>query len=153
MKVIDLTFQAESIAGNLVTMTFAEIGELSIEDGTFVCNKSGVGPVSCSLGTLCICTSPITMIYDERQRQVTVEGFSPEYDEQWTHGELSAAAACYALSESARFTSEAPIELLWPWAAKWWKPSPDDRKKELVKAAALIVSDLDRILRMEHLIE
>lgn len=32
-----------------------------------------------------------------------------------------------------------------PWDNEWWKPSPDDRKRELVKAGALIAAAIDRL--------
>ena len=32
----------------------------------------------------------------------------------------------------------------WDWT--WWKPSPNDRIRELSKAGALIAAEIDRIL-------
>ena len=34
---------------------------------------------------------------------------------------------------------------LWPWAASWWKPK--NRRRDLVRAAALIVAEIERIDR------
>lgn len=35
----------------------------------------------------------------------------------------------------------------WPWEARFWKPCPDDRARELVKAGALIAAEIDRLQR------
>ena len=39
---------------------------------------------------------------------------------------------------------------LWPWKEAWWKPTPEDRIRELVKAGALIVAEIDRLRRKEE---
>ena len=35
---------------------------------------------------------------------------------------------------------------MWPWNGSYWKPTPDDRIKELTKAGALIAAEIDRLL-------
>jgi len=37
------------------------------------------------------------------------------------------------------------MENLWPWGKEWWKPS--DRRRDLVKAGALIAAEIDRLDR------
>lgn len=37
--------------------------------------------------------------------------------------------------------------LRWPWEAEAFKPTPDDRVRELVKAGALIAAEIDRLGR------
>jgi hypothetical protein len=37
----------------------------------------------------------------------------------------------------------------WPWDKGWWKPTPDNRIRELEKAGALIAAEIDRLQRME----
>lgn len=37
----------------------------------------------------------------------------------------------------------------WPWARKWWKPSPDPIRN-LVKAAALLMAEIDRLIRKQQ---
>lgn len=75
----------------------------------------------------------------ERARQVGVEGWTLEHDDTHRHHEMAGAAACYALGS----------KLNWPatWDGRWWKPSPD-RRRNLVKAAALLVAEIERIDRM-----
>ena len=34
----------------------------------------------------------------------------------------------------------------WPWNVVWWKPTPDDRIRELAKAGALIAAEIDRLI-------
>lgn len=91
----------------------------------------------------------LELIKEERQRQIEKEGWTAEHDSHHTNGELAAAAICYWTPEEKRVyqTSSffgiegnyAPVE--WPWENSWWKPSPDDRVKELKKAGALYMAD------------
>jgi hypothetical protein len=34
----------------------------------------------------------------------------------------------------------------WPWEDKWWKPK--DRRRDLVRAGALIVAEIERLDRL-----
>lgn len=81
----------------------------------------------------------------ERGRQVEVEGWTPEHDDEHGAGELPAAAACYALS--SYFDTDQAREITfyryWPWDRSWWKPSNDPRR-DLVRAGALIVAEIER---------
>jgi len=80
----------------------------------------------------------------ERQRQQKVEGWTAEHDDQYTEGQLSAAAACYAL-HTEPVGNVGDYLRFWPWPAKWWKPT--DRRRNLVKAAALLIAEIERIDR------
>lgn len=91
----------------------------------------------------------IERIAAERQRQIDVEGWTPEHDANHESGTLSAAAQCYTLwamwqilggSEEA----SRQISALWPFAPKCWKPS-EDPARNLEKAGALIAAELDRL--------
>jgi len=74
----------------------------------------------------------------ERQRQIEIEGWTPEHDEEVnTDGELVRAAVCYAVL--------ALHDDWWPWADVWWKPK--NRRRDLVRAAALIIAEIDRLDR------
>lgn len=87
----------------------------------------------------------IELIDEERKRQIDEEGYNP-YDDRFNNpdGELARAAACYAIPKKWRLRVHNLTEL-WPWALEWWKPTPEDRERELVKAAALIVAEIDRL--------
>ena len=80
----------------------------------------------------------------ERRRQIEAEGWTPEHDDEHSVGELAKAAACYALV-SAGFNPDATITV-WPWHRLWWKPS--DKRRNLVKAGALILAEIERLDRM-----
>ena len=82
----------------------------------------------------------------ERQRQVEVEGWTPGHDDVHGAGELAEAAACYALHAHVPTESKAKYKpSYWPWARKWWKPG--DARKDLVKAGALILAEIERLDR------
>jgi hypothetical protein len=77
----------------------------------------------------------------ERQRQINIEGWTPKHDdEQHLPGELALAAASYVCADE----NDAP-PAIWPWAPSWWKPR--DRRRNLTKAGALILAEMERIDR------
>lgn len=87
------------------------------------------------------------MIADERERQISQEGWSIANDEQYTNDELLMAAACYM---SATATYDSLSDVAWPWDEAWWKPgNPVDKVRCLAKAGALIAAEIDRLQRME----
>lgn len=90
----------------------------------------------------------IDLITDERLRQIQEEGYSVAGDMELPEGHLARAGACYALPPGYRsFTDEyAPTPPAWPWQGWLWKPTPDDRIRELAKAGALIAAEIDRLL-------
>lgn len=81
----------------------------------------------------------------ERQRQVEVEGWTPEHDDQHEVGELATAAACYAGNAGGYVWAGGWPGEVWPWAREWWKPSTP--RRDLVKAAALIIAEIERLDR------
>ena len=44
-------------------------------------------------------------------------------------------------------TVKATIGELWPWLSSWWKPSTN--RRDLVKAGALILAEIERLDRAE----
>lgn len=93
-------------------------------------------------------------VMSERQRQITAEGWTPESDDEYVSSEMAGAAACYAHHVNARgwvfknrpddYQSE--IESSdWPWSPEWWKPTSP--RRDLVKAGALIIAEIERIDR------
>jgi len=87
------------------------------------------------------------LIAAERQRQIEAEGWTPEHDAEHDRDDLACAAACYATPPHLRpFSGEPPGgPARWPWERRFWKPTPDDRVRELVKAGALIAAEIDRL--------
>lgn len=86
-------------------------------------------------------------VIKERQRQQDVEGWTTEHDDSHQEGELSEAGGCYALHafdfENGRMLNDAPT--WWPWEKQWWKPK--ESRSNLVKAAALIIAEIERLDR------
>lgn len=85
-------------------------------------------------------------VLNERSRQQHEEGWTPEHDDAYRRGELAEAGATYALHATGRYGTGA---VTWPWASTWWKPSTP--RRDLVKAAALIIAEIDRLDRAEIL--
>ena len=84
-------------------------------------------------------------VLTERSRQIVAEGWNASHDDAHAAGELSVAAACYALL-SAGWSRVAMWEI-WPkkWGVDWLKDCDPRRAK--VKAAALIIADIERLDR------
>lgn len=103
----------------------------------------------------------------ERQRQIDAEGWSAERDDEYVDRSLAHAAAAYALGFDHETRAEVITEDVsggrgdtpvwrnrqiqvpapWPtsWDAEWWKPT--DFRRDLVKAGALIVAEIERLDR------
>jgi hypothetical protein len=91
------------------------------------------------------------LIAQERERQITQEGWMPEHDDQHTSGEMANAARSYAKVSSLQACHITPRKispLEWPWDEEWWKPSPDPIRN-LQKAGALIAAEIDRLQRLQ----
>lgn len=89
----------------------------------------------------------IDLVIRERMRQIHEEGWTAKHDDAHDRGSLALAGACYAIPPEERDTARLTVPYLWPFDEEWWKPT-DDRMRELVKAAALIVAEIDRELRL-----
>lgn len=101
-------------------------------------------------------------ILNERQRQIEAEGFTAERDARYVGYPLARAGAAYALAASATveerdgmlasWVRAVPNEVVeaWPsdWDARHFKPKT--RRDDLVKAAALILAQLDQMDRNDE---
>jgi len=83
----------------------------------------------------------------ERRRQIEAEGWTPEHDDKHVSGHLVQAARCYLLHGRGGLAPMQTAPVVWPWDARWWKPT--GRRRDLVKAAALILAEIERMDRME----
>ena len=93
----------------------------------------------------------ITEITAERERQITQEGWTIEHDNKHSGGQLAAAAAAY-IHHTVLFQNadDASYQVsgcfsYWPWDQTWWKPK--NPRRDLVRAAALIVAEIERLDR------
>ncbi len=115
----------------------------------------------------------LTEIASERRRQIEKEGWAPEHDDGHRKGELALAAALYAtpiplfavqvqkppLSAAGH---EGAVSWMDPWPFKRWrhvrhdldvqvkdgdKRATTEPRRALIKAAALIVAEIERLDR------
>ena len=103
-------------------------------------------------------------IVEERLRQQSEEGWTTDHDDGHTDGQMARAASAYAyfaaLPDKVREVDQIQpmhqyddfvktnIEVVrrsWPWDWSWWKPK--DRRRDLIRAAALIVAEIERLDR------
>lgn len=92
-------------------------------------------------------TRAINDVIAERERQIDVEGWGPDRDDVvHSHGQLAQAAACYALDDDhLALLPLSRVPQLWPWDFTWWKRK--DRRRDLVRAAALLIAEIERLDR------
>jgi len=87
-------------------------------------------------------TMVVHEIAAERRRQVEAKGWTPAHDDRHTAGELGqlgAALALYACNRSS------VAQVIWPFDD--YRPKLDNARGCLVKAAALIVAEIERLDR------
>jgi len=93
----------------------------------------------------------------ERCRQKSKERFSQKHDDDHYRGELARAASCYAVASFLTPSQTGIIHppsvrsngsLWWPWDWKWWKPR--SHRENLIRAAALIVAEIERLDRADR---
>lgn len=89
-------------------------------------------------------TNAAADVLAERQRQITTEGWTPEHDDEHCNNEMAMAAVCY-INETGTVNRNGGKPWGWPWDASWWKPNA--RRRNLVKAGALILAEIERIDR------
>ena len=96
----------------------------------------------------------------ERRRQIDAEGWTEAHDDQHANGSMVEAACCYA-SMAATYAKLcaggwAPEQIdyvrlhsdyKWPrsWSLAWWKPK--NPRRDLVRAAALLIAEIERLDR------
>lgn len=98
----------------------------------------------------------VTLIQNERDRQIADEGYTPEHDDAHFSGDLALAGMSYAYQAVAQQgkwvnfprcgTGNPPRD--WPWISSEWKPA-DDPIRNLIKAGALIAAEIDRLERLK----
>jgi hypothetical protein len=75
-------------------------------------------------------------VLTERKRQTEAEGWTPAHDDEHRDGSL---ARVYQILDGV------PYE--WPasWDESWWKPK--DQRRNLIRAAALLLAEIERLDR------
>lgn len=92
-----------------------------------------------------------SLISEERERHFTEEGWTIKDDIAYNSPyKLIHAAICYATPADDRaLNHDESMPYNWPFKPSWWRPTPNDRVKELVKAGALIAAQIDVELVLE----
>lgn len=136
-------------------------GDVGAEIHTILVDAGLRCPETNAMATLA--APALAAIADERRRQVEVEGWTVEHDDDHPDGALAQAAAAYAVNATAP-SSQIDIKvgrrgqwfnggwcglptLIWPpsWSKEWWKPK--NPRYDLVRAGALIVAEIERLDR------
>ncbi len=93
----------------------------------------------------------LTDLLVERRRQIVEDRLDIHKSDTSVSAELARAAACYAL-HAADDSHGSPFQH-WPWHPQQWKPEVNDPYHTLVKAGALILAALERLLRQRDPID
>lgn len=106
------------------------------------------------------CTQALLDVARERVRQVSKEGWDTAHDDKHANGCLALASASYAAyagAEALRAYAQphasradeyqfVASRILWPFDKEWWKPK--NPRRDLVRAAALLLAEIERIDRV-----
>lgn len=90
----------------------------------------------------------IELIAEERTRQQEKHRYTEEHDDQHVMGELARAGICYADKAVSEIEGSS---IDWPhpfWPDGWKVGDEGSSIAYLVKAAALIAAEIDRLLRL-----
>ncbi|WP_175786483.1 hypothetical protein [Burkholderia anthina] len=128
------------------------------DDVVSICDAHGIGlPVDCiemvveivrhaappaQVATRQGLTEAARDVLAERCRQIEREGWTPAHDDRHDEGDLALAAIVYAES-AVGYHASCPDT--WPWSPTWFKPATP--RRDLVKAGALILAEIERIDR------
>jgi len=83
-------------------------------------------------------------VLHERNRQIMEEGYSIAEDDKYVEGQLAKGAAAYALVSRGDID---PACALWPFDLSTFRP--DTARRDLIKAAAMIFAEIERLDRLE----
>ena len=96
------------------------------------------------------------LVAAERRKQIR-KGYTPEHDDHHTSAELARAGVSYAISgiwqmfgvegDEVMVPGYPDPELEWPFDAASYNPDTEAPINNLIKAAALIEAEIDRMIR------
>ena len=92
----------------------------------------------------------LSLVRDERIRQIQAEGYDSDHDKRYVRQEIARAAATYILPEKYRGKCVNDFPFMYPWNRDTWKPTPNNRLRELVKGLALAVAEVERLARLHN---
>ena len=157
----------ESLPTEAMTQAFARVFDVRDQAGTFgpalraaltavgrapMQQDSDLDPGPTPGDLLAWGSQAVLDVAAERRRQIETEGRTTQHDDANPAGVMSVAAACYAIGASNALvlavgdTSTCPAPEVFPWEDAWWKPTTP--RRDLVKAGALILAEIERLDRM-----
>lgn len=91
----------------------------------------------------------VAAVAAERDRQMSEEGYSAEHDDDHDDGEIAWAAACYAAPALVLCEDNdvGEIVLAYPWPGDRPPHHGKDRTRDLIRAAALCIAEIERLQR------
>ena len=97
----------------------------------------------------------VFVIDAERRRQLYQEGYDSRHDREHVRGELADGAAVYAMTEESLkkymlWSPNPDVPSLWPFEEAMYKPTPNNRIRQLAKAGAMIAAEIDRLMDKEN---
>lgn len=147
---------AEELSDGVICIDLIAM-DLGIDLGRAIASKFNATSQKRGLATILSPSRALADVVAERRRQVEAEGWTAKHDDEHTDGEIGRAAAAYALSAMKLY--QIPMDLardmkrivaaIFPWEAGAFKPSgkPNAVRRCLVKAAALIIAEIERLDR------
>lgn len=87
----------------------------------------------------------IDEIAAERCRQIEAEKWTYDHDDGHVCGEMAQAAGVYAIGALLPGERDRVFARYWPWNQEWFKPK--NSRHDLIRAAALIVAEIERLDR------
>lgn len=147
----------ESLPTEAMTLAFARVFDVRDQAGTFgpalraaliavgrapMQQDSDLDPGPTPGDLLAWGSQAVLDVAAERRRQVDAKGWTPEHDDEHVAGELATAGASYALVA----VGYGLLALrTWPWPAGLKPTTP---RRDLVKAGALILAEIERLDRI-----
>lgn len=147
---------AEELADGVICIDLIAM-DLGIDLGPTIVGKFNGTSLKRGLKTMLAPSQAVADVLAERGRQVDVEGWTADHDDTHDKGEMTAAALNYAAAavittclNGERYKAGPPLDSMgwaigWRWARHWWKPGT--ARRMLVKAAALLIAEIERLDR------
>lgn len=101
----------------------------------------------CSIAGYAITSKATRDVLSERVRQIRNEGYGEEHDDSHQRGQIARAGACYAYWAGQGFVEKDVLANMWPWEIESCKRK--DFRRDLVRAAALILAEIERFDRQD----